>query len=179
VDVADLLINHREALAEIRLLVLDVDGTLTDGAVRLGPGGERQNFCVRDGHGLVWLARAGVAVAWISGRGCDATRERAAGLGVTELHLGVGPKGAVVEEIQERLGIAVEATLAMGDDLPDLALAAHARFFATPADGAPEVRAAADWVTEARAGHGAVREVCEGLLKARGAWDEIVASSKR
>ena len=176
-DAGAFLTEHRAALAEIRLVVLDVDGTLTDGAVRLTPGGEAQSFCVRDGQGLVWLRRAGIEVAWISGRGCDATRERSAGLGVSELHLGVGQKGAVLEEVQGRLGITPDETLAMGDDIPDLALAQGARLFVAPADGVTEVRAAADWVSTARAGHGAAREVCEVILKAREVWDEIVASS--
>ncbi len=176
-DAAGFLSEQRTALEGIRLLALDVDGTLTDGAVRLGAGGEGQNFCVRDGQGLVYLRRAGVVVAWISGRGCAATRERAAGLGIEELHLKVGPKGEVLEEIQTRLGIAPQETFAMGDDIPDLALTRGARLFAAPADAVEEVRAAADWVSPARAGHGAVRQVCEVLLKARGAWDQIVASS--
>lgn len=165
--------RSEEALASVRLLALDVDGTLTDGRVVHGDAGELQFFDAHDGQGLAWLRRAEVEVAWISGRGCAATRTRAAELGVSELHLGVGPKDAVLRSIQERLGIDPASTACMGDDLPDLALRAHCAFFAAPANARPEVRAAADLVTEARGGAGAVRELAEAILRARGRWPDI------
>jgi len=158
------------ALARARLLALDVDGTLTDGRVTYVGERELQSFDVRDGQGLVWLARAEVQVAWISGRGCEATRRRASELGVRELHLGAGPKEDVLLEIQERLRIAPEETVAMGDDLPDLGLRARAGFFAAPADARPEVLEAADLVVAARGGAGAVRELVEAMLRAKDLW---------
>ena len=161
-------------LGAVRLLALDVDGTLTDGGVVWVGSEQLQRFCVHDGQGLAWLRKAGVEVTWISGRGCEATRRRAAELGIAELHLGVGPKQEVLHGVQERLGIAPEHTLAMGDDVPDLAMAAGAALFAAPANARPEVRVRADLVTEARAGQGAVRELSEVLLRARGAWRGIV-----
>ncbi|MEO0651481.1 MAG: hypothetical protein AAFZ65_12470, partial [Planctomycetota bacterium] len=91
------------SLAAVRLAVFDVDGTLTDGGVVYGDGVELQRFDVRDGQGLVWLRKAGIVLAWISGRGCDATRRRAEELGVAELHLRAGPKGRVLESVQGRL----------------------------------------------------------------------------
>jgi 3-deoxy-D-manno-octulosonate 8-phosphate phosphatase (KDO 8-P phosphatase) len=160
-------------LAGVRLLVLDVDGTLTDGSIAYSGGGEVQTFDVHDGQGLTWLARAGIAVAWISGRGCEATRIRARELGVAELHLAVRSKGETLARAQERLGIAPEHTAAMGDDFSDLAFRPHAAFLAAPADARPEVRAAADWVTSAGGGRGAVRELVEAILAARGLWPGI------
>lgn len=157
-------------LAGVRLVALDVDGTLTDGRVIYAGEREAQVFHVHDGQGLAWLARAEVQLAWITGRGCEATRRRASELGVRELHLGLGPKEEVLREVQERLGIAPEETVAMGDDLPDLGLRARAAFFAAPADARPEVRAVADLVARAPGGAGAVRELAEVILRAKELW---------
>jgi 3-deoxy-D-manno-octulosonate 8-phosphate phosphatase (KDO 8-P phosphatase) len=160
-------------LSKARLLALDVDGTLTDGRVLHSPAGELQAFHVHDGQGLVWLRRAEIEIAWITGRGCDATRVRAGELGVRELHMGAGPKAEVLREIQERLSIGVDETVSMGDDLPDLGLAERSAFFAAPADARAEVRAAAHLVTNAAGGAGAVRELAEAILRARGRWPGI------
>lgn len=157
-------------LARARLLALDVDGTLTDGRVVYHGREEVQAFNVLDGQGLTWLVDAGVTVAWISGRGCKATEKRATELGVAELHLRVGPKDDVLATIQERLRIGIAETVAMGDDLPDLGLALRAAVFACPADARPEVRERADLVTHSRAGSGAVRELVEAILEAKGMW---------
>ena len=157
-----------ERLARVRLVVLDVDGVLTDGRIRYAGEDELMQFDVKDGLGLVLLRRAGVALAWISGRGCEATEKRARELGVEELHLRSGPKGVVLEGVQRRLGVAVEQTLAMGDDLPDLELAERAGVFVAPADGVPALCERADWVTRAGGGRGAVREVADRILAAKG-----------
>lgn len=166
-------------LAGIRLAVFDVDGTLTDGGVVHGAASEVQRFSVRDGQGLAWLREAGVELAWISGRGCAATERRARELGVGHLFLRQGPKGAVLATLQTELGLGPEATLAMGDDLPDLALFARAAVRACPADAAPELVERANLVATLRGGHGAVREVCEALLVARGEWTAIVERQAR
>lgn len=155
-------------LGSARLLALDVDGTLTDGSVVWIGDRQAMRFSIHDGQGLAWLRRAGVVIAWISGRDTEAARARAEELQVDEVHLGVRDKTGVLTAIQARLGIPPEDTLAMGDDLPDLGLAARAALFAAPADARPEVRARAQLVTEARAGRGAVRELCEHVLAARG-----------
>jgi 3-deoxy-D-manno-octulosonate 8-phosphate phosphatase (KDO 8-P phosphatase) len=160
-----------ERLASARLLALDVDGTLTDGRVVYVGAEELQAFCVRDGQGLAWLAQAGVVQAWITGRGCAATERRAAELGVTELHLRSGPKDEVLAAIQERLGIAPAETVAMGDDLPDLALGLRAAVFVCPGDARTEVREQADLVTAAPGGSGAVRELAEAILRAKELWE--------
>ncbi len=166
-----------KTLSAVRLAVLDVDGVLTDGRVVYSGAEEVQHFHVHDGAAIVWLLRAGVEVAWITGRGSKATEARAKELGVRELHLRAGPKRRVLESLQERLRIAPEATLAMGDDLADLGLFARASVRVAPANARAEVIARASFVTVARGGHGAVREMAERLLRARGAWDELVASA--
>lgn len=159
-----------EALRRARLLALDVDGTLTDGRVVYKGKEEIQSFCVLDGQGLVWLAEAGVKIAWISGRGCKATERRASELRIDEVHLRAGPKSEVLESLQERLRIGIDETVAMGDDIPDLGLAERAGVFAAPANARPEVRERADIVTTASGGSGAVRELVEAMLEAKGMW---------
>lgn len=164
----------KRRLADMRLLALDVDGVLTDGRVVYIGETEAQAFHVRDGQGLVWLQRAGVAVTWITGRGCEATTRRAAELGVRELHMRVSNKEEVLADVQKRLGVSPEETSAMGDDLADLALARRAGVFFAPADASGVVRDRADLVTRASGGKGAVREVVEHLLRAKGLWQQVV-----
>jgi 3-deoxy-D-manno-octulosonate 8-phosphate phosphatase (KDO 8-P phosphatase) len=174
-----------DVLRRARLLALDVDGTLTDGGIVLSSaldGGapvEIQRYDVRDGIAIGWLLRAGVTVAWISGRGNAATERRGRELGVEHVQIRVTDKVAALEQLQSRLGIARAETVAAGDDLPDLGLRARAGFFACPADARAEVRALADLVTAAPGGHGAVREVCEAILRAQGRWEALVASFAR
>lgn len=160
-------------LARAELLALDVDGTLTDGGIAYVGERELQRFCVRDGQGLAWLKQAGVRLAWITGRGCAATRRRARELEVDVYREKAGAKDDALAAVQAELGLAPEDTVAMGDDLPDLALSTRAAFFVAPADGRPEVRARADLVTAARGGDGAVRELCEHILRAKGCWRPV------
>lgn len=154
-------------LAKIQLVALDVDGVLTDGGIAYAGRTEIQRFHVHDGYGLVALRRAGIVLAWISGRGSTATRTRARELGVRELHLHVSDKRATLEKLQAELGIPRARTAAMGDDEPDLGLRAAAGFFAAPADARASIRAVADLVTRAPGGGGAVRELADLLLTAR------------
>lgn len=162
-------------LSRTRLVALDVDGVLTDGRIRYLGTEELQVFSARDGLGLRLLVRSGITVAWISGRGCAATSLRAEELGIRELHVRVEEKAATLAEVQERLGVGIDETLAMGDDLPDLALARRAGLFAAPADAHELVRARADLVTARGGGDGAVRELAEALLRAQGRWDACLA----
>jgi len=162
------------ALSGVRLVALDVDGTLTDGRVIYAGEGEAQVFSAKDGQGLAWLVAAGIEVAWITGRGSPATEKRARELGVRRLRMGASDKARTLAEIQGELGIAPEETVAMGDDLPDLALASRAALFACPADAHPELRARAHFVAEAGGGRGAVRELSEAILRAKGLWDATV-----
>lgn len=160
----------------IRLLILDVDGVLTDGRLYFGPKGETLKvFHVRDGHGLKMAQRAGIEVAFVSGRRSDAAYHRAKELGISRFHEGVRDKVAVMEEIMAAMQIQPAEVAAVGDDLVDLPIMARAGLAVAVADAVPEVLAAAQWVTSLPGGSGAVREVCDLLLKAQGKWAEIVS----
>jgi 3-deoxy-D-manno-octulosonate 8-phosphate phosphatase (KDO 8-P phosphatase) len=172
----------RTRLARARLVCLDVDGVLTDGRIVYGPKGraeELQTFHVQDGIAIEWLLQHGLAVVWISGRGSRATELRAAELGVTELFTRVKDKRAALEDVQRRLAIGAHETIAMGDDLPDLALLGACGLFAAPRNAVAEVRARAAIVTRAGGGAGAVRELAQAILAARGVWSALVARSVR
>ena len=168
----------RERLERVRLLVLDVDGVLTDGTLIYSPDGEdRKRFSVRDGLAIRLLLKAGIEIAVITGRSSEAVNTRCGELGVRSelIVLGSRDKGADLDRIEGLLGIGSSAEIAvMGDDLPDLPLLARAGFAACPADAAPEVIAACDLVCGAVGGRGAVRELGELLLKAQGKWMEQV-----
>jgi 3-deoxy-D-manno-octulosonate 8-phosphate phosphatase (KDO 8-P phosphatase) len=161
----------RARAARIRLLVLDVDGVLTDGRLHYGAAGEEVKiFDVRDGLAMVAGQKAGLAFAVISGRASRAVSRRMAELGVREVHQGVADKAAVLAAVRARLGVAPAQVAAMGDDLTDLPLMAGAGLALAPKDAVGEVRRAAHWVARRPGGRGAVREAVEMLLKARGAW---------
>ncbi|MCK6445834.1 MAG: HAD hydrolase family protein [Planctomycetes bacterium] len=154
-------------LSAIELVAFDVDGVLTDGGIAYAGRTEIQRYHVHDGYGLVALRKAGLTLAWITGRGSLATRTRARELGVKELHVHVKDKRATLERLQRKLGIPRERTASMGDDEPDLGLRDASAFFAAPADARERIRALADLVTSARGGAGAVREFADLLLAAR------------
>jgi 3-deoxy-D-manno-octulosonate 8-phosphate phosphatase (KDO 8-P phosphatase) len=152
------------------LLVLDVDGVLTDGRLYFGPRGEAlKAFNVRDGFGLVQLKRAGVEVAVISGRRSGAVSARCRELGVRHVHQGVSDKLAVLKRLCARLQLAPRDCACVGDDLPDIPLMRAVALGFAVADAHPQVRRAADVVTRRAGGRGAVREVCDRLLARRGA----------
>jgi 3-deoxy-D-manno-octulosonate 8-phosphate phosphatase (KDO 8-P phosphatase) len=158
-------------LRRIRLLVLDVDGVLTDGRLLYGPAdGEWKAFHVHDGLALARASATGFPVAVVSSRSADAVTRRAAELGLQEVHQGVRDKLAVFEALCGRYGVTAAEVGCMGDDLPDLPLLGRAGLAAVPADAVAEVRRMAHWVTRAPGGRGAVREVVEALLRSRGAW---------
>jgi 3-deoxy-D-manno-octulosonate 8-phosphate phosphatase (KDO 8-P phosphatase) len=155
--------------ADIRLLVLDVDGVLTDGRLYFSPQGEELKvFHVRDGAGIVQVLKAGIAVAVISGRDSRAVERRMAELGVNWIRQGVGDKLASLRELLDILGLGPQAVACVGDDTPDLPLLATARLGVAVADAHGSVREAAHYVTRLPGGQGAVREVCDLLLASRG-----------
>jgi 3-deoxy-D-manno-octulosonate 8-phosphate phosphatase (KDO 8-P phosphatase) len=155
--------------AEIALVVLDVDGVLTDGRLWYGPDGETlKAFHVRDGHGIKTLISAGVGVAVISGRRSSAVTARMRELGVTDVAQGVGDKARALAELLKRNAVDARRVACLVDDTPDLGLMAAVGLPAAVADAHPEVLAAARHVTRAAGGHGAVREFCDWLLAARG-----------
>jgi 3-deoxy-D-manno-octulosonate 8-phosphate phosphatase (KDO 8-P phosphatase) len=155
--------------AQIALLVLDVDGVLTDGRLWYGPDGESQKvFHVRDGHGIKALLAAGVRIAVISGRRSDAVAARMRELGVADVVQGADDKAGALAGLLERVGVDARRVACLVDDAPDLPMMAAVGLPAAVADAQPEVIAAAAHVTRARGGRGAVREFCEFLLAARG-----------
>lgn len=158
-----------ERARRIRLLVLDVDGVLTDGRLYLSAGGEEiKVFHVRDGSGLVALQRAGVTVAIVSGRDSPAVTRRAAELGIRHVRQGVADKGSELDRLLGELGVAPEELACVGDDTPDAPMLRRAGLAIGVADAHPALLASAHWVTRAKGGRGAVREVCDLLLSARG-----------
>jgi 3-deoxy-D-manno-octulosonate 8-phosphate phosphatase (KDO 8-P phosphatase) len=153
---------------QVRLAAFDVDGVLTDGRIILGPhGDEYKAFHVRDGHGLVRLRESGVALAVITGRQSAVVDCRMRELGITHVYQGVRDKRAQLLELLDVLAILPTHTCYVGDDLPDLGAMRIAGLPVAVADACPEVIAAAAWVTTAAGGHGAVREVCDAILRAR------------
>lgn len=152
----------------IRLLVLDVDGVLTDGRLYFGVRGEvLKVFDVRDGYGLTALQRAGIAVAVISGRRSAAVRARCRELRVRYVLQGVSDKLAAFERLRTRLELSSSDCACVGDDLPDVPLLNAVGVSFAVADAHPQVRRAAMRVTRHGGGRGAVREVCDLLLAAR------------
>jgi 3-deoxy-D-manno-octulosonate 8-phosphate phosphatase (KDO 8-P phosphatase) len=164
-----------ERARAVRLMAFDVDGVLTDGALYVTDGGEEiKAFHTLDGLGMKLLQSSGVPVALISGRQSRLVARRAAELGVPHLFQGVDDKLAVLEGLRTRLGIAMTACGYMGDDLPDLPLLTRCGLAATVPEAPEAVRARAHYVSRKAAGRGAVREVCELILAARGALDAAV-----
>ena len=154
--------------ADVSLVVLDVDGVLTDGRLWYGPDGENMKvFDVRDGHGIKTLIAAGIGVAVISGRRSSAVTARMRELGVSDVAQGVGDKARALAELLKRNAIDARRVACLVDDTPDLGLMAAVGLPAAVADAHPEVLAAAGHVTRARGGRGAVREFCDWLLAAR------------
>lgn len=170
----DIAPDVREAAAAVDLLAMDVDGVLTGGEIIYGPGGEWKVFSVKDGHGFRLAAQAGLKTAVITGRRSAAVLVRARELGVSAVLQGVTRKGRAVEELCAKLGIGLDAVCFVGDDLVDLPVMRRVGFPVAVADAVEEVRAAARWITASPGGRGAVREVIELLLKARGDWDSIL-----
>ncbi len=156
--------------ADVQLVVLDVDGVLTDGRLWYGADGESlKSFNVRDGHGIKMLIAAGIGVAVISGRRSAAVTARMRELGVSDVAQGVGDKARALAELVKRNAIDARRVACLVDDTPDLGLMAAVGLAAAVADAHPDVLAAAGHVTRAGGGHGAVREFCDWLLAARGA----------
>jgi 3-deoxy-D-manno-octulosonate 8-phosphate phosphatase (KDO 8-P phosphatase) len=161
--------------SRVRLLLLDCDGVLTDGRITLVEGGEEvKSFHTRDGHGLVLLRLAGLDIGIISGRSSDAVERRARELGIAYVRQGVHDKVAVFEEMLASAGVAEAEVCYVGDDVVDIPLMRRAGLAAAVADATAETHAAAHYVTRLPGGFGAVREVCELILKAQGRWDEIM-----
>jgi 3-deoxy-D-manno-octulosonate 8-phosphate phosphatase (KDO 8-P phosphatase) len=166
--------RHRQALARIQLIVLDVDGVLTDGGLWYGPQGEQiKRFNVRDGLGIRLLQEAGVEVALLSGGRGGATEQRAQHLGIRHCLVGAGDKPAALEELQSRLNLPREATLFVGDDLNDLAVRPRVGLLVATADAAQPLRRQADLILLRGGGQGAVRELADRRLASTALGQEL------
>ena len=164
-------------LSRLRLLVLDVDGVLTDGTVLYGAGIEEvKAFHTRDGAGLALWRDAGLLTTFITGRGGDSIRRRAQELRIGRIWERARDKSLAFDEMLAHFGVVAGETLVMGDDVPDLRILERAGFAAAPADAAPDVLPRVHLVTRARGGHGAVREVIEHVLRATGHWEALLDS---
>lgn len=159
----------------IRLLILDVDGVLTDGSIILdNKDNEFKVFHVRDGHGIKMLIRAGIYVAIITGRYSKVVERRAHELGITEVYQKSHDKRIAYRQLVEKYSIDEKEVAYIGDDIVDIPLLKRSGFPVVVADADDEVKAVAAMITKNRGGKGAVREICDFLLKAKGLWEDII-----
>ena len=164
----------RKSLARIQLLVLDVDGVLTDGGLWFDPSGQLiKRFDVRDGLGIRLLIQAGLQLAFLSGGQGGATERRARQLGIEHCLVGIKDKPTALHALQQQLGVTSAQTAFLGDDLNDLAVRPAVGLLLAPADACEPVRRGADAVLTRRGGQGAVRELAERILQARGQWNQL------
>jgi 3-deoxy-D-manno-octulosonate 8-phosphate phosphatase (KDO 8-P phosphatase) len=167
--------DKQTKLDAIKMLVLDVDGVLTDGTIVVDEkGGESKFFSVLDGHGIKMWKRAGLLTAFLSGRKSGPTKQQADELAVDYCLEGCLDKAASIRELERMSGVAAGEMAYVGDDLPDLPAIHCAGFGAAVANAVEEIRRAADYVTTRKGGEGAVREVIEYILKKTGRWDGLI-----
>ena len=157
----------------VRVLFVDVDGTLTDGVIGQTAAGELRHFFVRDGLALQWARELGVLPVVISGRDSPAVQARMADLRL-EYYGGIQDKVAVAGRVLERVGARWDQCVMVGDDLPDVPLMKRVGWPIAVADGQPEVRQTAKTVTRERGGRGAVREAVELVLRHNGVWEQVL-----
>ncbi len=165
-----------EKTTGIKLLILDVDGVMTDGRIMMNAQGEEiKSFDVKDGQGLKMLISHGIEVAIITGRKSRAVMHRAENLGIKYVYQGVTDKKKVCGQLIKDKALKEQEVCCMGDDLPDLAVFMESGLSIAVADAVKEVREAADFITRSRGGNGAVREVCEWILKGQDKWGQVLA----
>lgn len=161
--------------AAVRLMAFDVDGTLTDGGIHIGPAGEtHKRFSVRDGLGLVLLREAGIRVALVTGRTSAIVAERARELRIDTVLQGVADKAGAMRELCGQAGLQPHQAGFMGDDWPDLPAMLAVGFAATVPQASEAVRRVAHWTSRAPAGDGAARELAEHLLRVQGRFDAML-----
>jgi 3-deoxy-D-manno-octulosonate 8-phosphate phosphatase (KDO 8-P phosphatase) len=160
---------------QVRFLVFDVDGVMTDGTVNIGANGdESKTFSIRDGAAIVWARRAGFDIALLSGRPSAATTRRAAELGIERVVQGPPNKRQGYEDLLRDGGFTDREVAYMGDDWLDLAILERVGLAAAPADAAAEVRQRAHWVSRFPGGRGAVRDLIEMMLKVHRRWNDTI-----
>jgi 3-deoxy-D-manno-octulosonate 8-phosphate phosphatase (KDO 8-P phosphatase) len=162
-------------LKAVKLFLCDVDGVLTDGTVYMGGGVETKRFHIRDGLGLKFLQRHGIKVGWVSRRPSSATQERADDLKIDFLVQHAGGKIEGVEGILRQTGLNWIDVCYVGDDVVDLAVLDRVGLAVAVGDGVAEAKAAADYITKAHGGNGAIREIVEMILKAQNKWKLVVS----
>jgi len=170
--------SMRARIAPLRMMIFDVDGVLTDGRIiYLDDGSEMKQFSVQDGHGIRLLQRSGrVEVAFLTGRFCRAVEHRAADLGVKRLYQNVKRKLEVYEEILAATGLRDHEVGFAGDDLIDIPVMRRVGWAVAVPNAASHVLPYAHYITRARGGHGAGREVCELILQVQGTWQAVTAA---
>jgi len=169
---ATLSADIRRRLSEVKLLLMDVDGVLTDGRVIMADDGiESKQFSTRDGFGLAWVRRYGLQTGVISGRGSPATEQRCRDLKLDEIHLGQIRKQQIFDELIARRGDDASSVAFIGDDVIDLPVMERCGISAAPADAHAEVLARVDLILPQPGGHGAVRQLVDLWLLATGSWD--------
>ncbi len=166
----------RQKAARVQLLLLDVDGVLTDGGIFIDDRGvETKRFDVRDGQGITLLRRAGINVGFITGRSSTIIRIRARELGVGILYQGVQNKAETYQRIKRKSSLADAYIAYVGDDIADIPILRQAGLAIVVQDATEAVRPYADYITQAKGGAGAAREICELLLKAQDHWNKVVS----
>jgi 3-deoxy-D-manno-octulosonate 8-phosphate phosphatase (KDO 8-P phosphatase) len=167
-----------ERASRVKLMIFDVDGVLTDGGLMFTAEGDTMKvFNSMDGHGLKLLREAGVETAIITGRKSGIVEVRAQELRINYLYQGVADKIQAFDDLLKTTGVAPEACGYMGDDWPDLGVMLKCGFAAAPANAHPEVLSRAHWVSHARGGFGAARELCETILRAQNRYDALLAAA--
>lgn len=168
-----------EKARKVRFLILDVDGVLTSGEIILDNEiNELKIFNVKDGHGLVMLHKSGINIAVITGRYSKALERRMKELGITEVHQGTREKLKIFNQIVAKYGLKEEEIAAMGDDIIDLSILSRVGLSASPKDAHEEVKFRVDYVTEKKAGEGAVREICDIILNSKGILKQFIDEYK-
>ena len=166
--------DWKERAKRVRLLLLDVDGVLTDGRLAFDEAGQEIKFFhIRDGQGIRLLQQAQIRAGILTGRKSKAVSYRASDLGIRLVFQKVRDKGRALETILKKESLKAEQVCYVGDDLVDLAILARVGLAVAVSDAVPEVKAVAHYITRCPGGGGAVREICEKILKAQGQWDQI------
>ncbi|MBN1365458.1 MAG: HAD-IIIA family hydrolase [Syntrophaceae bacterium] len=166
--------NIKDKLKKIKLLILDVDGVMTDGRIIMDDKGhEIKNFNVRDGHGLKILQRYGIKVAIITGRQSKVTEYRAKDLDIEDVYQSAFNKKDIFEKILKKHKLSASETAFIGDDIVDAPVLKKVGFSAVVSDAHDVVKKQADYITNKKGGQGAIREVCEMILQAQDKWKEI------
>jgi 3-deoxy-D-manno-octulosonate 8-phosphate phosphatase (KDO 8-P phosphatase) len=168
--------NIKEKLKKIKLLILDVDGVMTDGRIIMdSEGRELKNFDVRDGHGIKMIQRYGIKVAILTGRKSKVVEHRAKDLEIEDVYQKAFNKKEVFEKILQKHKLSNKEVAFMGDDIVDIPVLKIVGFSASVANALDIVKKQVDYITKNNGGRGAVREVCEMILQAQGKWPEIAA----